>query len=115
MAEGIEESVERVQSRRLFLENGKFVEKYGQSNFIYETDKEKERFYELKAKNETFVLRIRLDSGLVSSNFQIENVDGNSLDTARIPSTIRCHFTGNIVGERNSTVILDICRGLVSS
>lgn len=107
-------SVERVQLKRVMIENGQFVEIYGKKNFIFEDDGRTERYYELKTGNNTMVLRVFPDTGLISTDFQIDHVRKG--DTFKEYGTLLkgCHFSGNIVGQDSSTVVLDICRGLVS-
>ena len=108
-------SVERVESRRVDFENGKFVERYNELDVLLKPTESKERFYQLKSLNKTMVLRVFLDSGLVSSDFQIDNLDGFANRRFIGTGLKGCHFIGNIVGQKNSSVVLDVCHGLVSN
>ena len=114
-AEGIGKfSVERVQSKRVLLENGRFVDKYGKSNLIFEISNINERYYELKTKTDSMILRVFPDTGLVSSQFELDHIDDFENRRARGDALAGCHFTGNIVSQEDSVVVLDVCHGLVS-
>ena len=108
-------SEEKVESRRVYFENGKFVERYNELDVLLKPTESKDRFYQLKSLNKTMVLRVFLDSGLISSDFQIDNLDGFANRRFNGAGLMGCHFIGNIFGQKNSSVVLDVCHGLVSN
>ena len=75
----------------------------------------KDRYYELKSKNKTVVFHVFPDFELISSRFHIEHVFNDSTTLKFQRKDVRnCHFSGKIVGDENSAVVLDTCYNLVS-
>ena len=112
-AEGIGKIFSRKSAvpKRVLLENGRFVDKYGKSNLIFEISNINERYYELKTKTDSMILRVFPDTGLVSSQFELDHIDDFENRRARGDALAGCHFTGNIVSQEDSVVVLDVCHG----
>ena len=108
-------SAERVKTRRVEYENGNLIGHYREIGARSETEEARERFYELQSMNSTMVLRVFLDPGLISPDFQIDCLDNVERKRLIGAGLMGCHFIGNIVGHKNSSVVLDVCHGLVSN
>ena len=105
---------ERVETRRVNFKNGNFVENYRDFNIVHGLSWNRKRYYQLKSMNRTMILRVFLDLGFISPDFQIDHLDTHGSERFYGAGLSGCHFVGNIVGQKNSSVVLDVCHGLVS-
>lgn len=105
---------------RVYLHNGTFrtfdeLQQLKNSLVFDENHNSKDRYYELKSKNKTFVFHVFPDFELISSRFHIEHVFNDSTSLKFQRKNLRnCHFSGKIVDDENSAVVLDTCYNLVS-
>ena len=121
LAERIPEAASsgRVQSRRVYLYNGDFktfaqLKSNREHLKLANATNLRDRYYQMETSFGTITFHVFSAEGLISLNFRIQQF-GERMDTDIQGSPLRdCQFSGSVVGDENSVVILDICRGLVS-
>ena len=66
--------------------------------------------------NKTFIFKVSQDIGFISPRFRVEHVENLTTRSQQFHSRNlhNCFFSGKIVGEDNSDVVMNICNGLVS-
>ncbi|XP_065066559.1 A disintegrin and metalloproteinase with thrombospondin motifs 9-like [Rhopilema esculentum] len=107
----------RVQSRRVYLYNGDFktfaqLKSNREHLKLANATNLKDRYYQMETSFGTITFHVFSTEGLISPNFRIQQF-GEGMDADIQGNPLRdCHFSGTVVGDENSIVILDICRGL---